>query len=274
MSPSDSVPFLPAQTVSVSQIGVGLAELTTPPMPETASARRQIAIESIRQQREAVRQHMLASRLEGLPQLEARWRAEIESEYNLARLIAEWDAEWFQAFQAYGRQRFFPLFETFFYPSTDSHHKQAQLTLTKLAQRFTEQETQLQQALQARLGRVEQEIAVRLRAKRREFERQMEQEVDQILSSQPDLRELYLPVLEQLPPAEAIRSNLPPVKVQFSEENLHQAVRLRIDRAERVAAQILRRLATEWATSRGYQLSESERVRNLTPEFLRYLSAR
>ncbi|MER3403123.1 MAG: hypothetical protein C4336_03505 [Armatimonadota bacterium] len=248
---SDSVPSLPAQAVSAPQTGVELAELTAPPVPETANARRRIAIKSIRQQREAVRQRLLASRLESLPQLEARWRAEIESEYDLARWIAEWDAEWFQAFQAYGRQRFFPLFETVFYPSSDSRHKQAQLTLSELAQRFTEQETQLQQALQARLGRVEQEIAVRMRAKRRAFERQVEQEVDQILASQPDLCELYLPMLERLPPTEALRSNLPLVKVQFSEEDLDRAVRLRIDRAERVQAQILRRLATEWATSRG-----------------------
>ncbi len=267
-------PALPSLSEALPRTGAILESLTTPPLPESVRQRRQIAIESILQQRAAVREQLLATRLEILPQLEARWRAEIESEYDLAALYREWDEAWFQAFQAYGRERFLPLFETLYFAPDSPRYQQAKQRLAQLDQQFAQQEQALQGAFQERLQRIEQEIAVRLRAKRREFERQMEQEVDQILASQPDLRELYLPVLEPLSPSSAVKVQIPPLQLQVSGENLNSVFAERQARAQRMRAELLQRLAQEWAEGKGYRLSDLPTARDATAELERYLSAR
>lgn len=272
--PATSFPALPPLVEELPATGAILDSLTAPPLPESVRQRRQIALESILQQRAAVREQLLATRLEILSQLEPRWRAEIESEYDLAALYREWDEAWFQAFQTYGRERFLPLFETLYFPPDSPRHQQAMRRLTQLDQRFAQQEQSLQRAFQERIQRIEQEITVRLRAKRREFERQMEQEVDQILASQPDLRELYLPVLEPLPPAGAVKIQIPSLPLQLSNENLNSAFAERQARAQRMRTELLHQLAREWAEAHGYRLSDSPTARDATAELERYLSVR
>lgn len=266
--------FLKPSAEVVAETGASISGIATPPLPESVVARRQIAIESIRQQRTAVREQLLATRLDILPQLEVRWRAEIESEYDRTSLLAEWDAEWFHAFQRYGRNRFLPLFETFYYPPNTQKHQQALTALAQLDQSFAQQEAQLEEALQARLDRIDQEIEVRLRARQREFVHETEQSVDQILASQPDLSELYLPPLEPLPPAPIIKIRFPPSAMQFPAENLNNAVMDKIAGLQRVRAQILKQLAQEWAQVHGYQLVDSPTAPDVTEAFQHYLSFR
>ncbi|MCS7299979.1 MAG: hypothetical protein NZ556_00285 [Fimbriimonadales bacterium] len=265
---------LPAAQATQPAGAIALAQVEPPPPAETVSRRRQVALSSIQQQRDAVRQQLLQTRLQPLPELEQRWRAEFRAEYDFETLRANQDAEWQEAFQAYGRQRF-PLLVALIFASPDSDaYRQTQAQLKAVERAFQEQERAIEARYQAQRARIEQEIEVRVNARRREFIRDAEQEIQAQLAQQPDPAELYLPQPSSLPPAAARKEPAPPLRVQLPERPLNTAQLARRAEAERLRRELLRQLAQEWAETQGYRLTDNPNAPDKTDAFIRYLLAR
>ncbi len=251
----------------------GLPPVEAPATPDTLSRRREQAHDAIHQQREAVRERLLQIRLEPLEKLERQWRAELQAEYDLDSIRAEWLAEWRAAFEKHGRTRL-PLLTEMAQLSPDSErYRQLQQQLTALDDRWRQQDQALRQQLQARLQRVEQEIEVRLRARRREFIRQVEQEVDQLMRQQPNLIERYMPPAESSQ-APAKHLQVPALSVVSPGDTFGEKVLQSQRAANRLTQRILREMAREWARMRGYRLSDSPTARDATDEFIDYLELR
>jgi hypothetical protein len=97
---------LPAQASVAAPESATLPRLESPAPAESLRQRRALALASIAQQRAAVRERLLQARLQGLPELEARWAAELRAEYDTDAIRAERDAAWREAFQQHGQARF------------------------------------------------------------------------------------------------------------------------------------------------------------------------
>lgn len=250
-----------------------LTDIEPPTTPDMLNRRREQAQTALREQREAVRQRLLQIRMERLPDLEQRWRAELWAEYDMDAIRAEWHAEWREAFERHGRQRFALLAEMALLSPDSERFKALQKQLDELDARWQQQDESLRAQLQARLQRVEQEIEVRLRARRREFIRQVEQEVEQLMHQQPDLSTLYLPLPEKhdAPPQQL---TLPATSVSIKSIDVHGKAEQHRQRLRRQTERILRQMAEEWAQLKGYRLSNSPRARDATDEFIRYLEGR
>ncbi|MDW8052553.1 MAG: hypothetical protein RMJ83_08765 [Armatimonadota bacterium] len=265
---------LPAITKTIAPSAVAIEAVAPPPPSESLRQRQQVAIQSIQQQREAVYQQLLGARLRGLTELEPRWEAELQAEYDLSALHAERDAEWQAAFQAYGRKRF-PLLVTLAFAAPDTPaHREAQAQLTELERAWQQQEQAIEARYQAQQVRIEQEIAVRLSARRREFIRAAEQEVQAQLQQQPNLAELYLPQPQRLPAAPARKEAVPALRTSLPSYRLHATYRARLAQSEAMRLQMLKQLAREWAQAHGYRLTTDPNAPDRTEEFIRYLLAR
>ncbi len=256
----------PAATVS-------LPPIAPPTTPGTLNQRREQARVAIQKQRDAVRERLLQVRLEPLPALEQRGRAELQAEYNLSAIRTDWNNQWRKAFEQHGRQRFTLLAEMARLSPDSERFQSLQQQLSELDTRWQQQEQTLRAQLEARLQRVEQEIEVRLRARRREFIRQVEQEVDQLMRQQPDLSALYLPAQLQ-PSAPAEKMAIPAIPVKLRSIDLSQKAEHHQQSIRQQTEQILRQIASEWAQQRGYRLADSPAARDATDEFLRYLESR
>lgn len=265
---------LPAQQAAQPADSLSLAPVQSPPPVETVSRRRQTALGSIEQQRDAVRQRLLELRLQPLAELEQRWRAEIREQYDLAALRAELDTEWQEAFQQYGRQRF-PLIVALIFTAPDSDaRRQTQAQLDELDRAWQAQEKTLRARYEMGLARIEQEIEVRVNARRREFIRNAEQETQEQLAQQPNPADLYLPQPQTLPPAPARKEAVPALAVRLPERSLDATVKTRLTETENLRREILTQLAQEWAEANGYQLTNDPNAPDKTEEFIRYLLAR
>jgi hypothetical protein len=270
---SPSAP-LPAQAVAVPPDGATLQGLEPPAPAESQRQRRALALESIAQQRAAVRERLLQARLQGLPELEARWAAELRAEYDTDAIRAERDAAWHEAFQQHGQARF-PLLVALILAAPDSDaRREAQARLDQHDRAWQQREQAIEAAYQARLRRIEQEVAVRVNARRREFVRNAEQEIQAQLAAQPDPAELYLPPPQTPPPAPARKASFPPVRVRQPARDLHDAPRARFAAAQQTRQTMLRQLAEEWAQSNGYMLTDDPRAPDYTDAFVRDLLAR
>jgi CHASE3 domain sensor protein len=256
----------PAATVS-------LPPIAPPTTPNTLNQRREQAHNAIQKQRDAVRERLLQVRLEPLPALEQRWYAELQAEYNLSAIRTDWAAQWREAFEQHGGQRFTLLAEMARLSPDSERFQSLQQQLSELDARWQGQEQALRAQLEARLQRVEQEIEVRLRARRRDFIRQVEQEVDQLMRQQPDLGALYLPAHRQ-PSAPTKKTALPTLPVKLQSIDLSQKVEHHRQSIRKQTERILHQMANEWAQQRGYRLSGSPAARDATDEFLRYLVSR
>ncbi|MCS7066636.1 MAG: hypothetical protein NZL85_10260 [Fimbriimonadales bacterium] len=250
-----------------------LPEVEFPATPDTLSRRREQVQVALREQREAVRERLQQVRMETLPDLERRWRAELQAEHDPNAVRDAWQTEWHDAFEKHGRQRFPLLAEMALLAPDSERYKALQKQLNELDARWQEQDKALRTQLQERLQRVEQEIEIRLRARRREFIRQVEQEVDQLMRQQPDLSALYLPPPEQreAPPAQLV---IPAMNISLESIDLRQKAEQHAQRLHKQTERLLRYLAEEWAQLKGYRLSDSPRARDATDEFLRYLEGR
>ena len=274
--PSVSLAPLPAPapaTAHAPAAATHLPPVETPAVPDTLSRRREQAHAALQEQREAVRERLLQTRLEPLPDLEQRWRAELQAEYDLNAICTAWQAEWRDAFEKHGRQRFALQAEMTSLPPDSERYRVLQQQLNELDARWQQQDRALRTQLDARLQRVKQEIEVRLRARRREFVRQVEQEVDQLMRQQPDLSSLYLP------PPETRRSpvqklNLPPASASIESIDFRLKLQQQEQYLRTQTERILRQMAREWAQLKRYRLSDSPRVRDATDEFIRYLEGR
>jgi hypothetical protein len=265
---------LPAQAVAVLPDGATLQGLEAPAPAESQRQRRALALASIEQQRAAVRERLLQARLQGLLELEARWAAELRAEYDTDALRAERDAAWREAFQEYGQARF-PLLVALLFTAPDSDaRREAQARLDQHDRAWQQREQAIEAAYQARLRRIEQEIAVRVNARRREFVRNAEQQIQAQLAAQPDPADLYLPPPQTPSPAPARKASFPPVRVRQPARDLHNAPRARFADAEQMRQAILRQLAEEWAQASGYTLIDDPRAPDYTDAFIRYLLAR
>jgi hypothetical protein len=203
---------LSTQSLVVPPEAAALPSIEPPPPTETLRRRRELALFSIEQQRVAVRQQLLQRRLQNLPELEARWRAELRAEYDTDALRVERDAAWQAAFQEYGRARF-PLLVALIFAAPESDtHRQIQAQLEQHDRAWQQREQALESEYQARLARIEQEITVRVNARRREFIRNAESETQEQLAAQPDPAELYLPPPQTLPPAPTRKASLPSLR--------------------------------------------------------------
>jgi len=265
---------LPAQAVAVSPDAAALQALASPAPAESLRQRRALALASIAQQRAAVRERLLQARLQGLPELEARWAAELRAEYDTDALRAERDAAWRAAFQEYGQARF-PLLVALIFTAPDSDARRtAQARLDQHDRAWQQREQAIESAYQARLRRIDQEIAVRVNARRREFVRNAEQEIQAHLAAQPDPAELYLPPPQTPPPAPPCKASFPPLRVRQPARDLHDAPRARVAAAEQTRHALLRQLAEEWAQINNYTLTDDPRAPDYTDAFVRYLLAR
>lgn len=265
---------LPAQSAVAAPDAAVLPSLEPPAPTEALRRRRALALESIEQQRAAVREQLLQARLQGLPELEARWAAELRAEYDLDALRVEHDAAWREAFQDYGRARF-PLLVALLFTAPDSDaRRNAQAQLDQHDRAWQQRERALEAAYQAQLQRIEQEIDVRVNARRREYVRNAEQEVQAQLANQPNPAELYLPPPQTPPSAPTRKVSTPPLRVSLPAQPLHDAPRARLAANERIRQQILRQLAQEWADTRGYTLTDDPNAPDHTDAFVRYLLAR
>jgi len=269
-----NIPALPAQSAATPLDSARLEPLESPALAETVRARRALALVSIEQQRDAVRERLLQARLQNLPELERRWEAEFRAGYDLDALRTEYEALWQEAFQQYGRRRF-PLLVALIFTSPDSDaRRQTQAQLDALDRAFAAQEQDLQAQYQARLERIDQEVRVRVNARRREFIRNAEAEVREQLTQQPDAAELYLPQPQALPPAPARKETIPPASVNITGRDPNAPLAARRAETEALRRQILQQLAQEWAQTRGYQLTNDPRAPDKTQEFVNYLLAR
>jgi len=115
---------------------------------------------------------------------------------------------------------------------------------------------------------------VRVNARRREFVRNAEQEIQAQLAAQPDPADLYLPPPQTPPPAPARKASIPLVRVRLPARDLHDAPRARLAAAQQTRQAMLRQLAEEWAQSNGYTLTDDPRAPDYTDAFIRYLLAR
>jgi hypothetical protein len=265
---------LPAQAVAVPPDGATLQGLEPPAPAESQRQRRALALASIAQQRAAVRERLLQARLQGLPELEARWAAELRAEYDTDAVRAERDAAWHEAFQQHGQARF-PLLVALILAAPDSDaRREAQARLDQHDRAWQQREQAIEAAYQARLRRIEQEIAVRVNARRREFVRQAEQEIQAQLAAQPDPAELYLPPPQTPSPAPARKASTPPLRLDMPARDPHDAPRARFADAEQTRQAILRQLAEEWAQSNGYTLTDDPHAPDYTDAFVRDLLAR
>jgi hypothetical protein len=265
---------LPAQASVAAPESATLPRLESPAPAESLRQRRALALESIEQQRAAVRERLLQARLQGLPELEARWAAELRAEYDLDAIRAEYDAAWREAFQQHGQARF-PLLVALMFTAPDSDaRREAQARLDQHDRAWQQREQAIEAAYQARLRRIEQEVAVRVNARRREFVRNAEQEIQAQLAAQPDPAELYLPPPQTPSPAPARKASFPPVRVRQPARDSHDAPRARLAAAQQTRQAILRQLAEEWAQSNGYTLTDDPRAPDYTDAFVRDLLAR
>lgn len=265
---------LPAQQTAQPADSLSLAPVQSPPPVETVSRRRQTALGSIEQQRDAVRQRLLELRLQPLAELEPRWRAEFREQYDLAALRAELDTAWQEAFQRYGRQRFPLIVALIFTPPDSDARRQTQAQLDQLDRGWQAQEKTLRARYEMDLARIEQELEVRVNARRREFIRNAEQETQEQLAQQPNLADLYLPQPQSLPPALARKEALPAFAARLPERSLDATINTRLTETENLRRKILTQLAQEWAEANGYQLTNSPNAPDKTEEFIRYLLAR
>ncbi len=268
------IPALSAQGAATPLDSARLEPLESPAPAETVRARRALALNSIEQQRAAVRERLLQARLQNLPELERRWEAEFRAGYDLDALRSEYDALWQEAFQQYGRNRF-PLLVALIVTAPDSDarpHVQAQLDALDRA--FVAQEQDLRAQYQARLERIEQEVRIRVSARRREFTRNAEAEVREQLAQQPDAAELYLPQPQVLPPAPARKEPIPATSVKIAGRDPNLPLAAHRAETEALRRQILQQLAQEWAQARGYQLTNDPNAPDKTQEFVDYLLAR
>jgi hypothetical protein len=265
---------LPAQASVAAPESATLPRLESPAPTESLRRRRALALASIEQQRAAVRERLLQARLQGLPELEARWAAELRAEYDLDAIRAEYDAAWREAFQQHGQARF-PLLVALIFTAPDSDaRREAQARLDQHDRAWQAREQAIEAAYQARLRRIEQEVAVRVNARRREFVRNAEQEIQAQLAAQPDPAELYLPPPQTPSPAPARKASFPPVRVRQPARDLYDAPRARLAAAQQTRQAILRQLAEEWAQSNGYTLTDDPHAPDRTDAFIRYLLAR
>jgi len=265
---------LPAQAVAVPPDATTLQGLEAPAPAESLRQRRALALASIEQQRAAVRERLLQARLQGLPELEARWAAEQRAEYDTDALRAERDATWREAFQQHGQTRF-PLLVALIFTAPDSDaRREAQARLDQHDRAWQQREQAIESAYQARLRRIEQEVAVRVNARRREFVRTAEQEIQAQLAAQPDPAELYLPPPQTPPPAPQRKASFPPLRVSQPARDPHDAPRARLAAAHNTRQAMLRQLAQEWAQTSGYTLTDDPRAPDYTDAFVRYLLAR
>ncbi|GIV05629.1 MAG: hypothetical protein KatS3mg016_1204 [Fimbriimonadales bacterium] len=269
-----SIPPLPAQQAAMPADSASLDSMEAPPPAETLRRRRELALFSIEQQRNAVRQRLLQARLQNLSELERRWRVELRAEYDLDALRAEWDAQWREAFQEYGRRRF-PLLVALIFTAPDSEaRRQTQAELDALDRAWQAQEQALKTQYETQLRRIEQEITVRVNARRREFIRNADAEVREQLAQQPDGADLYLPQPQALPPAPPRKETLPSTAVQMPARDTNASVRTRYAQTETLRRQILSQLVQEWAQARGYRLTDDPNAPDRTDEFVRYLARR
>jgi len=265
---------LPAQSVAAAPESGVLPSVEPPAPAETLRRRRALALFSIEQQRVAVRQQLLQRRLQNLPELEARWRAELRAEYDTDALRAERDAAWQAAFQEYGRTRF-PLLVALIFAAPESDaSRQIRAQLEQHDRAWQQREQAIESAYQARLARIEQEITVRVNARRREFIRNAESETQEQLAAQPDPAELYLPPPQTLPPAPTRKASLPSLRINLPARALDNALRARTAETERLRRKLLQQLAQEWAQVHGYTLTDDPSAPDRTDEFIRYLLAR
>lgn len=269
-----SLPNLPPDT-GVSSITQGtLPALEAPPAPQTVRARRQLALQSIQAQREGVREQMLITRLGTLPELEARWRAELQASLDFAAVWQAWDQRWYEAFQQHGQRRYYPLVRMNFAEVGSEAYRQAQAELGLVDWLWSLHEQNLRADLQEQLARLDQEVEVRLRARRREFIQQAETEVESLLATQPDWQSLYLPTPTPLPSLPQQVKSLPSPKVQIQPQNLNIGHEERVRQTEQTRRALLRQLAQEWAKKEGYQLTDDPNAPDYTDAFLAYQSRR
>lgn len=251
-----------------------LPRLEAPAPTEAIRRRRTLALESIEQQRAAVREQLLQARLQGLPELEARWEAELRAEYDTDALRAERDAAWREAFEAYGRTRL-PLLVALIFTAPESDAlREAQAQLDAHDRTWHVRERAIERDYQAQLQRIGQEIAVRVNARRRAFVRTAEQEIQAQIAAQPDPATLYLPPPQTPPPAPARKETTPPLRVDMPARDLHEVPRARLAATESLRQAILRQLANEWAQANGYTLTDDPRAPDRTDAFVRYLLAK
>ncbi|MFN4032574.1 MAG: hypothetical protein ACK4ME_02970 [Fimbriimonadales bacterium] len=249
---------------------LALAPVQSPPPVEAVSRRRRVALASLEQQRDAVRQRLLELRLQPLPELERRWRTELRDEYDLAEMRQALDAAVQEAFQQYGRQRF-PLLVALLFAAPDSDaYRQTRRQLEQLDRSWQAQERALHARYKAGIARIEQEIEVRVNARRREFVRNAEQETLEQLARQPDLANWYLPQPQSLPPAPARKTPFPALAARLT-QYAPQAVR---DAAEQTQREMLIQLAQEWAEIHNYRLTNAPNAPDRTDAFVRYLLAK
>lgn len=271
-APQPPVPeALPAQVVAVAP-SAGVLFRVEPPAPTDALRnRRALALSRVEQQRTAVRQQLLQRRLQSLPELEARWYAELRAEYDTDRLRAERDAALYEAFQEYGRLRF-PLLVALLVlePGSDAH-LQAQTQLEQHKYAWQQRERAIESAYQAALRRIDQEIVVRVSARRREFIRNAETEIQELLAMRPDPAEVYFPRPQTLLPVPTRKVSFPPLSITIPERTLSNAPHTA---NRRLRQAIIHQLAQEWAYLHNYTLTDDPRAPDYTEAFLRYLFAR
>ncbi len=262
---------MPSAEVTLGETFLVLPSIEPPPVPPTVLERRQLALQSIQSQREGVQEQMLATRLSVLPDLEERWKAELQDSLDFASVWQAWDQQWFEAFQQYGQRRYFPLAVLAFEPPTSPAYQSAQMELNLIDWLWSLQQEALRSSLQEQLDHLNQELEVRLRARRRDFIRQAESEVDSLLATQPDWQSLYLPT--PLPPASLPEQSLEvaAIKVQISSKNLNLEQESRFHQTEQIRLAILRQLAQEWAQGQGYRLTNNPNALDHTEAFLDYL---
>ncbi len=251
-----------------------LPALEAPPAPQTVRARRQLALQSIQTQREGVREQMLATRLSTLPELEARWRAELQASLDFAAVWQAWDQRWYEAFQQYGQRRYYPLVRMNFAEVGSEAYRHAQAELNLLNWLWSLQEQNLRAELQEQLARLNQEVEVRLRARRREFIQQAEAEVESLLATQPDWQSLYLPTPTPLPSLPPQLESLPAPEVKIPPQNLNTGHEERVRQTESIRLALLRQLAEEWARKEGYRLTNDPTAPDYTDAFLAYQDLR
>lgn len=269
-----SIPLLPAQHAAMPADSVALDSMESPPPTETLRQRRALALFSIEQQRNAVRQRLLQARLQNLPELERRWRAELRAEYDLDALRAERDALEQEAFQAYGRRRFPLLVALIFTAPNSEARRQTQAELDALDQAWQTQEQAISAQYEMRLSRIEQEITVRVSARRREFIRNAEAEVLEQLAQQPDGAEIYLPQPQMLSSVPPRKEPLPAAEVRVPARDPNATAQARRAQFENLRRQLLSQFVQEWAQVQGYRLTNTPSAPDKTDEFVRYLLAR
>lgn len=259
--------------IPASPSQVSLPPVLLPPAPDPLAKRRVDALQALRQQREAVREHLLATFYSQLTFLKQQWKRELE-----ATLLQKFDPETLQARltevrESYGRRLFPLLIRKTWLQENQPEYQGVDAQIEQIQREWNETEATLQRQWQEEIAAVQQEIEAELAKRERQALRQAEELIArQIQESVPSVP--LLPHGIKPSPAPAVRLTL---KMPRSSPAAWVSLQSNLAQKRAEWQQRLRQhweaLASQWARRARYLITRDPKAPDKTEEFIRFLGS-